>query len=121
MKCRLLPLAFASLFSLGTQAQDYIVWNGGITSEERATAPTTGTKLVFFIESGSFLSDVKVRVKDMQGKVLVDTLSEGPWLILNLPAGQYSVRAEVDGSAQGGVITIEEGVSREFGYMFKYQ
>lgn len=121
MKARFLLFAMACLLPLLSQAQEHVAWNGGITSEERQSAPTTGTKLVFFVEAGNFLSDVNVLVKDMDGKVLVDMVSKGPWLILDLPAGQYRVRAEVDGDAQGGMITVEEGISREFGYMFKNQ
>lgn len=107
--CLLCPPAFA---------QDPVIWNGGITLEERATAPTEGTKLVFFVKGGNFLSDVRVEIRDASRKVVVDTVTKGPWLILDLPQGRYSVRATTKGGeAQGGYIDVTGG-RQEFGYMF---
>ena len=115
-----ITLVFA-LSLLPTQvlhAQDYIVWSGGIGLDERETAPKDGTRLVFFAEEGKFVADVKVQVTDAAGKLLVDTVIDGPWLILKLPAGRYRVQAQVNGAAQGGNIEVDSG-SQEFGFQFK--
>ena len=97
-------------------AQDYILWNGGIGLDEREQAPSNGTRLVFFADSGSFLAGIKVQIKNMTE--LVNTTTNGPWLILDLPAGQYQVRAVLnDDNAQGGLINVD-GSSQEFAYMF---
>ena len=99
-------------------AQDYILWNGGIGLDEREQAPSNGTRLVFFADSGSFLAGIKVQLKNMTGTELVNTTTNGPWLILDLPAGQYQVRAVLnDDNAQGGLINVD-GSSQEFAYMF---
>ena len=116
-------LAIAVLLTLNVPAiaQDSaVVWTGGIGTEDRATAPKEGTKLVFFVESGSFLSNVQVSVKDSSGREVVNAVSTGPWMILKLEPGRYSVRATVDGQAQGGQIDVTGG-SQEFAYMFKAQ
>jgi hypothetical protein len=89
-------------------AQNAVVWSGGIGVDERAAAPATGTKLVFTAKQGNFLANVHVTIKDAHGKVVVDTVSPGPWLILDLPAGSYHVRAEVDGKVQGMKMTVGE-------------
>ena len=103
-------------------AQDMILFNGGIGADERESAPEAGTRLVFFVESGSYLSDVSVTVENMSGEELMNTRTNGPWLILDLPAGEYQIRAEVDQDrAQGGVIVVNEGKSQEFAYRFTDQ
>ena len=107
------------MFCTALAAQDVVIWNGGISQEDRESAPTDGTRLVFFVEGGSFLSDVQVVVKDGSGGTIVDTVTKGPWLILKLQPGRYSVLAKRDdGAAQGGYITVD-GSNREYAYMFK--
>tara|TARA_R110000772_G_scaffold171612_4_gene283498 strand:- start:1645 stop:1986 length:342 start_codon:yes stop_codon:yes gene_type:complete len=99
-------------------AQNYILWNGGVGADERELAPSEGTRLVFFVESGSFLAGVEVTVKDMQGNELVNTLSNGPWLILDLPEGKYQVNAQInENNAQGGLINVDNS-NQEFAYKF---
>jgi hypothetical protein len=100
-------------------AQGVVVWSGGVGTDERESAPTTGTKLVFFVESGSFLSGVQVLIKNANGAEVVNTVSTGPWLILNLPSGRYQVTAtRSEGNAQGGYIDVD-GSNQEFAYMFR--
>lgn len=117
-------IVIATLLSATAPAlaqDDAVVWNGGVSIEERDTAPKEGTKLVFFVETGSFLSNVQVVVKDAAGHEVVHTVSKGPWMILNLKPGQYTVHASVGEQAQGGRIEVAEGANREFAYMFKAQ
>ena len=114
-------LAIAVLLTLSLPAvaqDDPVVWTGGIGIAERESAPKEGTKLVFFAEGGDFLSKVHVVIKDASGKEVVDAVSDGPWMILNLAPGSYSVHASVGDNAQGGRIEVSGG-SQEFGYMFK--
>lgn len=113
---------FAAVLLLASSlapAQETILFNGGVTSDERAEAPVTGTKLVFFVEAGNFLAGVQVVVKDSSGQEVVNVRTSGPWLILNLPNGRYTVRAAVgDSNAQGGYIEVD-GSAREYAYMFR--
>jgi hypothetical protein len=98
--------------------EDPVVFNGGISLEERASAPEEGTKLEFFLAGGPYLSDVHVVVADAQGNELVDTVTDGPWLILDLPDGQYNVQASLnEEQVQSGMITVDSR-SEKFGYMF---
>lgn len=98
--------------------EDPVVFNGGISLEERASAPREGTKLEFFVASGAYLSDVNVRVEDQHGNAIVDTVTEGPWLILDLPDGQYNVQASLgDDSVQSGQIMVDSR-AEHYGYMF---
>ena len=98
--------------------EDPVVFNGGISLEERASAPEEGTKLEFFVSGGEYLSDVQVVVADEAGNELVNTVTDGPWLILDLPDGQYDVQASLGGgNVQSGTITVDSR-SEQFGYMF---
>jgi hypothetical protein len=98
--------------------EDPVVFNGGISSEERASAPQEGTKLEFFLTSGPYLADVHVVVADAAGNELVNTVTDGPWLILDLPNGQYNVQASLnEAQVQGGMITVDER-AENFGFMF---
>jgi hypothetical protein len=118
MKVSTFFLIASLLLSATASAQNYIVFNGGISQEERATAPNTGTRLVFFVRAGNFLANVSVSVKDSAGQELVNTVTTGPWLILNLPNGRYSVNATIpSGEAQGLSIEVD-GSNKEFGFMF---
>ncbi|MCG8413371.1 MAG: hypothetical protein MI746_04035, partial [Pseudomonadales bacterium] len=47
--------------------QDTVVWHGGISEEERALAPDSGTRLVFFVRAGNFLSDIAVNITNSAG------------------------------------------------------
>jgi hypothetical protein len=98
--------------------EDPVVFNGGISLEERASAPDEGTKLEFFLKGGPYVSDVHVVVEDSSGNELVNTVTDGPWLILDLPDGEYQVHASLgDDNAQGGKIQVDSR-SEAFGYMF---
>ena len=44
-------------------------------------------KLVFALNSGAYVSDVRVAIANAAGKTLLDTTSEGPWFLTRLPAG----------------------------------
>jgi len=56
-------------------------------------------KLVFALNSGSYVSDVKVAIADAAGRTLLDTTSDGPWLLTRLPAGNYQIVATFAGNA----------------------
>jgi hypothetical protein len=57
-------------------------------------------------------------VEDDSGNQLVNTVTDGPWLILDLPEGQYDVQASIgEDQVQSGMITVDSR-SEKFGYMF---
>jgi len=104
--------------AIPAMAQNPILFSGGISLDERELAPATGTKLVFFVRSGAFVANVQVRIINQQGTEVVNTMVDGPWLIVDLPNGQYRVEAEVQGRGNTSA-TIEIGGSqREFGFAF---
>lgn len=116
---KLIALLFVcGLIAGSAQAQNYVLFNGGISLDERLEAPTTGVRLTFFVRGGAFVAGVRVSVTDATGAELVNVVTEGPWLILDLPAGTYRVVAEAaSGERQGATFEVN-GTPREVGLMF---
>lgn len=54
-----------------------------------------------------YMSDVKVTIKDLAGKTVLETVSGGPFLLARLPAGQFTVSAERGGDAKQRVVNIK--------------
>ena len=86
-------ILIATGFSTTPLVQEIIISNGGITIAERESAPAEGSKLSFFVRAGNYLSNVTVVVRNQAGEELVNTVTDGPWLILDLPNGSYQVIA----------------------------
>jgi hypothetical protein len=52
-------------------------------------------KLTFVDRSGNYVSDVTVVVKNDKGEEVVNLDTQGPWFFVELPPGQYEVRARL--------------------------
>jgi hypothetical protein len=53
-----------------------------------------------------YLSDVKVRIKDADGKMVLNVTSDGPFLLAKMPAGKYTVSAEHKGRIENREVQI---------------
>lgn len=63
-------------------------------------------KLVFALQSGNYVSDVKVVIADAKGKTLLDATSTGPWFLARLPAGNYQIAATFAGKEVKRPVTV---------------
>jgi hypothetical protein len=73
---------------------DIAVISGGIGEEMdhlKSIQNQYTLKLLITEENGIFLSDVAVHIEDKQGHPIVDTVTQGPVLLANLPKGTYKV------------------------------
>ena len=93
--------------------------SGGITIDERDAmkpmAKDYNLRMMFALNVGNYLSDVKVRI--MRGKTtMLDVVTEGPWLYVKLPAGKYVVSAEYEGKSinKHANISAKKGASLAF-------
>jgi hypothetical protein len=71
--------------------------SGGIGSDERAemalALPDYNLKVATAAKrSGEYVAGVVLEVRDTGGKILFDTVLDGPWLLARLPAGTYELR-----------------------------
>ncbi len=47
-----------------------------------------------FISEGAYLAAVSIRITDHGGNTVLDSVSKGPMLLINLPPGRYRVEAK---------------------------
>jgi hypothetical protein len=57
--------------------------------------------------SGDYLADVRVRILDSRGGVVLDAESDGPWFYAELPPGTYAVEVGVLDQIQRQTVRIE--------------
>ncbi|MBK8964347.1 MAG: hypothetical protein IPM75_15195 [Candidatus Competibacteraceae bacterium] len=85
------------------QTQNGITFvTGGIGKSEaaamKAAAKRHDLMLVFADREGHYLADVNVKIKDMKGNTVLDTVSD-PILLADLPSGRYTIQADADGKS----------------------
>ena len=77
------------------------VVSGGVSVNARdnlrSKAPEHNLKMVFSLNTGNYVSDVHVKVADASGRTVIDEVSNGPWLMAKLPAGNYTATATYNG------------------------
>jgi hypothetical protein len=59
--------------------------------------------------TAAYTADVKVKITDRAGKTVIDTVSQGPYLLANLPDGAYQVEASADGATKTQKTTVKKG------------
>ena len=67
---------------------------------------------LLFVTRGNpnqYLSDVKVQIAGGGGKVVLDTVSNGPFLLAKVPPGRYSISADNEGSVKRQTVQVTGG------------
>lgn len=81
----------------------------------KQAAPKYPLELLFAQKSSPndvYLAGVKVTVRDRAGKVVLDAVSEGPYLLAAMPAGRYQIEADHEGVAKRQSVEIRSGQHR---------
>jgi len=68
--------------------------------------------------SGAYLSDVHVTIVDAKQQRVLDTVMDGPWLLVNLPAGRYRVRAALGSVEQEQAVALGAQDHRQANFSF---
>lgn len=55
-----------------------------------------------------YLANVPVIIKDGQGNIVLQALSEGPFMLISLPNGRYMVSASYKGKSQQHAMTVSQ-------------
>lgn len=110
---RFKAIAVASLLSLATAGQaqsvqgpgnvDYVSGGVGLAARQALLAQAGQYNLhVEFAAApeGEYLSEVEVKVADARGRSVLETRTDGPWLLAKLPAGMYSLTAKHAGTTR---------------------
>lgn len=97
--------AQAQMQPMSPQGVPYV--SGGVGLDEREAmqgmASQYNLKLEFALSEGNYLGDVRVTLR---GPVSLDAVSEGPWFLVRVPPGTYSVTAESAGMAKTQSVTV---------------
>jgi hypothetical protein len=92
-----------AVVALSVHAAAVRVTTGGVGVEEREALerdPAYNLKVVAVAQSGQYLADVEVRILDARGAPVVETRTNGPWLMAELPPGRYRLVASFGGASQ---------------------
>lgn len=84
--------------------------SGGVDIDDKARleqeAPNYNLKVVMTLNTGHFLSDANVQIKDAKGELLLDTVSDGPLFYAKLEPGTYTVEATIRNQPLTKKVTI---------------
>ncbi len=96
--------------------------SGGVGSEERrmlqAMSEHFDLKLTMALTDGHFVSDVRVRIQDSYGDTLVDTVTDGPFLLAQLIPGAYTVSCREDDETVTQTVHIDGGRQQQLTFTF---
>jgi hypothetical protein len=96
------------------QTQNGIAFiTGGVGSDERAELKKVFSEYTLRLElanqKGEYLSRGQVSIVDSGGKEVLKTQVCGPWLLVNLPNGQYKVTVSQKDATKNATVTVERG------------
>jgi hypothetical protein len=91
--------------------------SGGVGQDEsqalRSAASQWPLSLRFTARSGEFLADVHVTIEDAHGTSVLDATSRGPYMLVKVPPGRYSVHvSHADISKTSAVTVSASGTAR---------
>jgi hypothetical protein len=103
------------------QGEGYI--SGGVALDERDALGKRRSDFSLWVataakKTGSYLSDVQIKISDAAGKTVLDTRLDGPWLLVDLKPGRYTVEAGFGKQTQRKSTNIGKGGHREMLFYF---
>jgi hypothetical protein len=111
-----LAIVFVALLGVAASnaaAQAVKTKSTGIGKDERGAANGYSVRFEFAELAGAYMGKVAVQVKDPSGNTVVDTVSDGPWLLADLAPGQYRITATAtSGKKQGAAFAVEGGKTK---------
>jgi len=97
--------------------------SGGIGVSERdelnALSHQFNLRLLFAVQAGNYLADVRVNISDTRGETVFSAKSEGPWFFVQLPPGAYTVDVDALGRTQGQTVRISGGRQSRLNFFWR--
>ncbi|MDW3688986.1 carboxypeptidase regulatory-like domain-containing protein [Cupriavidus sp. CV2] len=109
------PAAIAQTNALPEKVQGTVAYvTGGIGLDEANAIEQVAAQYSLELEfarkampRNEYVSDVGVLIENQQGKPVLDTTSDGPFLLAKLPEGKYTVRVARHGDTKQRVVQIK--------------
>ncbi|TMH20302.1 MAG: carboxypeptidase regulatory-like domain-containing protein [Betaproteobacteria bacterium] len=119
----LAPLALAGLdhapaHAANTARQEHVEGSvayisGGVSSDEAdamkaaaANYPLTLELAVAGPQRDPYIADARVEIRDLQGNAVLNTTTEGPFLLVRLPSGTYTLDVEWNGAQKKRTVQV---------------
>ncbi len=105
-------------FALTTNTANGISYlTGGVTLDERQEMTEQRKNFSLMLKlaakSGKYLGDSSVTVTNAKNAVIFEGTTDGPWLFMKLPAGNYKVSVKNGDVSQSQKISIGKNAHRE--------
>jgi hypothetical protein len=62
--------------------------------------------------AGNYLANIPVTITDCQGNKVVEAVSEGPWMHVDLPSGVYTVKADHESRTETREVSVRASAQR---------
>ncbi len=99
--------------------------SGGIGSDQvtamKAAAKDYALMLTCAQNTGDYLANVKVSITDKSGKTVLDTVTDGPILLVKLSPGQYRIGADSNGVTVNKTVQISAGHTAKLNFHWSAQ
>ena len=129
----LAALVIAAVAAAGAQAQAPLpqpqtqngvtYLNGGAGDEEvqsiKASMKDYSLALLFSRTGGDYVASVAVTIKDAKGATVFETPSAGPYLLVKLPPGKYSVVAQYQNESKTQPVTVDRVARTPVSFVWK--
>jgi hypothetical protein len=103
----------AIVITAGKTSQGFPYLFGGVSSDEREAmeerAKTYNVKIVFAEKGGAYLSGVVLTITSAKNAEILSHLINGPWFYIELPEGNYGVKASFNGRTQLTRFEVRKG------------
>jgi hypothetical protein len=104
------------------QQGDISFVSGGVGRDEstalRQARSQWPLSLLFTGPGSSYVADVQVQITNAGGTGVLDTKSHGPYMLVRLPAGRYSIRATYNGVTRTQSVNVHGNGSARATFSF---
>jgi hypothetical protein len=113
----ILALPPMAVGEVAVHTQDGVSFVSGGVGDERQALEAMGQrfdlKLTMALSTGHFVGDARVRIQSPQGRIVLDTLADGPLLYAQLQPGTYTVSCSLNGKELKQTAQITPGAQQE--------
>lgn len=112
--CTAMAVSLPALETQNSNGINFIA--GGISDDERselAARKDFSLLIKAAAKAGNYLSDVNVKIASAKGATVFEAMMDGPWLLVQLAPGTYTLNASYAGINKTQIVSIPKGGRRE--------